>query len=107
MKGDNMRKIGKAVAALTLATGAALGLSLSMPASAHGGSLISIGNVDVTAVDLSGNQIVLLQNVSVTDAANFCQVNVDVLTAQLLSGDKAACTSKTNEHQQASVSRHK
>jgi hypothetical protein len=60
----------------------------------------------VTAVDLSGSQIVLLQNVAITDAANFCQVNVDVLTAQLLSGDKAACTSKTNSNQKAWVTRH-
>jgi hypothetical protein len=102
-----MRKFGKTLAALTLATGATLGsFMLTSPASA-GGSLISIGNVDVTVVDLSGSQVVLLQNVAVTDAANFCQVNVDVLTSQLLSGDKAACTSKTNSHQQGWVTRHR
>jgi hypothetical protein len=105
-----MRRIGKTLAALTLATGAALGgLAVTMPASAHGGdggSLITIGNVDVTLIDASGNQVVLLQNVAVTDAANFCQVNVDVLTATLLSSDKAACTSRDTSNQHAWVKKH-
>jgi hypothetical protein len=101
-----MRKLGKTLAALTLATGATLGsFMLTSPASA-GGSLISIGKVDVTAVDLSGSQVVLLQNVSVTDAANFCQVNINVLTAQLLSGNKAVCASQTGSYQDAWVTRH-
>jgi hypothetical protein len=102
-----MRRIGKTLAAATLVAGAALGsVALAAPASANGGSLISIGKVDVTVVDASGNEVVLLQNVAVTDAANFCQVNVDVLTAELFSSDKAACTSKTNNHQKAWVKKH-
>ncbi|WP_433294044.1 hypothetical protein ACQP2F_32100 [Actinoplanes sp. CA-030573] len=88
--------------ALALA-GAAATMAFAAPAQASG----NIGNVDVTATDIaSGNTIVLLQNVSVLEAAQFCQVNVDVITATLLGGNKAVCSSKTNNHQKAWIKKH-
>jgi hypothetical protein len=104
-----VHRIGKRLAAAAMMAGISLGsLALAAPASAggNGGSLINIGNVDVVLVDASGAQTTLLQNVAVTDAANFCQINVDVLTATLLSSDKAACTAKNTTHQKAWVKKH-
>lgn len=106
-----MRRVAKTLAAIALATGATFGgLALGSPAMATGvtgGSLITVGNVDVTATDIaSGNTVVLLQNVAVTDAAKFCQVNVDVLTAALIENNQAVCASKTNSKQKASVKKH-
>ncbi|MFF5081211.1 hypothetical protein ACFY36_29515 [Actinoplanes sp. NPDC000266] len=90
--------------AFALATAAvAAGLAIAAPAQAT----INIGNVDVTVTDVaSGNETYLLQNVSVLQAAQVCQVNVDVITATLLRGDYAKCSSKTNNHQKAWIKKH-
>lgn len=92
----------RSVLALTVA-GAAATLAFAAPAQAS----VNIGNVDVDATDIaSGNTVTLLQNVSVLQAAQFCQVDVNVLTATLLGGNNAVCSSKTNNHQQAWVKKH-
>lgn len=90
--------------ALALATaGAAAVMSFAAPAQAD----VNIGNVDVTVTDIaSGNTYYLLQNVSVLQAAQVCQVNVNVITATLLHGENAKCSSKTNNHQQAWIKKH-
>ncbi|OJF12097.1 hypothetical protein EDD30_3635 [Couchioplanes caeruleus] len=68
---------------------------------------VNIGNVDVTVTEVaSGNTFFVLQNVSVDQAAQVCQVNVDVVTATLLRGDSAKCNSKTNNHQKAWIKKH-
>jgi hypothetical protein len=86
------------------AAGVAAMVSFAAPAQAGG---INVGNVDVTVTDIaSGNSYYLLQNVSVLQAAQVCQVNVDVITATLLRGDYAKCTNKTNNHQQAWIKKH-
>jgi len=91
--------------ALALATaGAAAAMFFAAPAQAGG---IEIGNVDITVNDIaSGNTYTLFQNISVLQAAQICQVNVDVVTATLLRGDYAKCSSKTNNHQQAWIKKH-
>ncbi|MFI7544429.1 hypothetical protein [Actinoplanes sp. NPDC049599] len=89
----------------SVAAGAAAVLAFAVPAQAGGG--IEIGNVDVTVTDIaSGNSYYLLQNVSVLQAAQVCQVNVDIVTATLLNGENAKCSSKTNNHQQAWIKKH-
>ncbi|SNY49759.1 hypothetical protein [Paractinoplanes atraurantiacus] len=89
--------------AFALAAGAAAVLAFSAPAQAT----VNIGNVDITVTDIaSGNSYYLFQNVSVLQAAQICQVNVDVITATLLRGDSAKCSNKTNNHQQAWIKKH-
>ncbi|MEV4345875.1 hypothetical protein AB0J83_15495 [Actinoplanes sp. NPDC049596] len=86
-----------------MAAGAAAVLAFSAPAQAT----INIGTVDITVTDVaSGNTTTLFQNISVLQSAQICQVNVDVITATLLRGDAAKCSSKTNNHQQAWVKKH-
>jgi hypothetical protein len=85
------------------AVGAAALVSFASPAQAT----LNIGNVDVTITDIaSGNEFTFLNNVSVLQAAQVCQVNVDIVTATLLRGDYAKCSSKTNNHQQAWIKKH-
>ncbi|GAA0455611.1 hypothetical protein Ade02nite_04330 [Paractinoplanes deccanensis] len=85
------------------AAGAVAVLGLAAPAQAT----VNIGNVDVTVTEIaSGNEYYLLQNVSVLQAAQVCQVNVDVVTATLLGGNYAKCSSKTNNHQKAWIKKH-
>jgi hypothetical protein len=92
--------------ALALAT-AGVAAALSVAAPAQAGGLIDVGNVDVEVTDIaSGNTFYLLQNVNVLQAVQVCQVNVDVVTATLLRGEYAKCTSKTNNHQQAWIKKH-
>ena len=90
--------------AFALAT-AAVAATMAVGSAAHAN--VSIGNVDVTVTDIaSGNTVYLLQNVAVLQAAQVCQVNVDVVTATLLRGQNAKCSSKTNNHQQAWIKKH-
>ena len=90
--------------ALALAgAGAAAVMAFATPAHAD----VNIGNVDVTVTDIaSGNTTYLLQNVSVLQAAQVCQVNVDVITATLLRGENAKCSSKTTNSQKAWIKKH-
>lgn len=63
------------------------------------------GLVNVYATDIAnGNQITLLQNVSVPVAANFCGIQVAALSAALLQGQAVACTAATTSTQTAWVS---
>jgi hypothetical protein len=86
---------------------AATCVALAVPAAAAGpASADQNGLVNVYAENiLNGNQITLLQNVSVPIAAAVCGVNVNVLSAQLDKGD-ANCPAKSNAFQFAWVSRH-
>ncbi|MFF4213704.1 hypothetical protein ACFYZE_31030 [Streptomyces sp. NPDC001796] len=92
-----MLKVKKAIAAVVLAgaaiTGSATAPALATPA--HG----SLVNVEANNL-LNGNQVVLLQNVSVPVAAAFCGVDVNVFSAQLDKG-KASCPAQTNSKQLA------
>ncbi|MBG0560302.1 hypothetical protein [Actinoplanes aureus] len=84
--------------------GAVAALAMSAPAMAGG---IYIGNVDVYATDIaSGNTINLLNDVSVLEAAQFCNIDVNVLSAVLGNGKNAKCTSKSNSRQNAYVKKH-
>ena len=75
-----MRKVAKWVATAALVAGTGLGgLALATPAAANGGG--------------GGGSLISIGN-------------VDVLTAELLSGNTAACTSQTNNHQQGWVKKH-
>ena len=82
-----MRTFGKGLAALTLATSgvalAVMGASPAMAGGGHdGGSLV---NVEV------GNVIVHPQ-ITLSQAANICNNNVNILAAQLDKSGKAECT---------------
>lgn len=85
-------RIRTGIAALALTAGAAAGsLALAGPAMATGQN----GLVNVYAQDIaSGNQVILLQNVPVSVAANLCGLTTNVLSTELLSGNHAVCTAK-------------
>jgi hypothetical protein len=95
-------RIRKSLAALALIAGAtAGGLATAGPASASAQN----GLVNVYAQDiLSGNQIVILQNVPITVAANVCGLNVNVLSTQLLSTNQATCVAQANSKTNSWVS---
>lgn len=62
------------------------------------------GLVTVYATNIaSGNQVVLLQNVSVPVAATFCGIQANVISAALLQGQATNCVTKTNSLQTAWV----
>lgn len=54
--------------------------------------LVNVHTQDI----LSGNQIILLQNVPISVAANVCGLTTNVLSNQLLSKNYATCVAKTN-----------
>ncbi|WP_082772026.1 hypothetical protein [Actinoplanes sp. TFC3] len=86
-------RIRKSMAALTLTAAAALGgLTLAGPAAATTpqGGLVNVYAQDV----LSGNQIILLQNVPVSAAATVCGLTTNVLSNEVLSGNHAVCLAK-------------
>jgi hypothetical protein len=63
------------------------------------------GLVNVYATNIAnGNQITLLQNVSVPVAANFCGIQASALSAALLQGQAVVCTAATTSTQNAFVS---
>jgi hypothetical protein len=89
-----MRRIGKGIAALTLAAGGVVGtVAGASPALANPQN--GLVNVYVDDV-LSGNQIVVLQNVPVSVAATVCNINANVLSNQLTKGGKAECLAKSS-----------
>ena len=87
-------RIRTGIAALALTAGAAAGgLALAGPAMANPQN----GLVNVYAQDIaSGNQVILLQNVPVSLAANVCGLTTNVLSSELLSGNHAVCTAKNS-----------
>ncbi|HWH00676.1 MAG TPA: hypothetical protein VNV66_15470 [Pilimelia sp.] len=88
-----MRRISRAIAGLALAGAATFGgLSVAGPASAHSGGPL----VDVTVEDvLNGNEVYILNDVTVGAAAAVCGVDVDVLTSILNDADRAECKALT------------
>jgi hypothetical protein len=62
------------------------------------------GLVNVYARNVANNnQVVLLQNVTIVAAANFCAVDIGVLSVQLQNQPTARCTAKSNAAQHAWV----
>ncbi|GGQ70798.1 hypothetical protein [Couchioplanes azureus] len=99
-------RIRMALALAAAGTAAAMSFAPFALADVNVGS-VDVGNVDVTVTDIaSGNTFSVLQNVSVQQAAQVCQVDVDVVTATLLNGQSAKCNSKTNNHQKAWIKKH-
>jgi hypothetical protein len=87
-----------------LFTGAALILPVVGAQAASAQQQTQTGLVNVWAENiLSGNKIVLLQNVSIGVAAAFCNINVNVLSAQLSNNQRGSCPAKTNSIQKAWV----
>jgi hypothetical protein len=60
------------------------------PARSAQNGLVNVYTEDI----LSGNQIILLQNVPVNVAATVCGLTTNVLSNQLLSGNHAVCLTK-------------
>ena len=89
-----MHRTGRIMAAVTLATGAAVaGLAAGGPAFAtQQNGLVNVYTEDV----LSHNQVVILQNVPISTAANVCGLTTNVLSNELASSNKAQCTAKSN-----------
>ena len=83
------RVVSKLTAGLALTGAATLaGLALTGPASATtGGSLVDITVQDV----LTGNEVTVLNDVTVPVAATVCGLDLDVLTAALIDSDKTDC----------------
>ncbi|AGL18852.1 hypothetical protein [Actinoplanes sp. N902-109] len=88
-----------AATALTLAAGTA-GLAAAAPA--YAGASGGLVNVYVDDV-LSGNQVVVLQNVPVSVAAAVCDVDVNVLSGQLDTLGKTVCPARSSSDGQAWV----
>ena len=85
--------------------GAVAALAMGSPAVAT--TVPYLGTVDVIAVDaLNGNTITLLNNVSILNGAQFCNVDVNVVAAVLSNDKNAKCDSKTNNHQKAYIKKH-
>lgn len=84
-----MRRLAKVVAALAFAAAAAFGTAA--PAAATG----PLVNVVVTDV-LTGNTVVVLQNVTVPVAAALCDIDVNVLSGQLDQNGHGSCPALTN-----------
>lgn len=99
-----MRRFGKAVAALTLATGGALAavMGAAGPATAGGGGYdIVLVQKDV----LTGNtvEVPIFVNISPELTANLCGVDVDVITALNDDDDRANCP---NQGRNAKAKKH-
>ncbi len=88
-------KIGLAVLATSAAVLAPAGIAAANPQD---------GLVNVYATDiLSGNQIVVLQNVAIPVAASFCAVNANVLSTQLANTQTGTCPATSTSWQHAWV----
>lgn len=89
-----MRRFGRTLAALTLAVGGFVGaVAGGVPASAGGGD-----KYDIVLVDLSGNEIPIIVNISPTLTATLCGVNISVINALTDEDDRAACPGKGTHH---------
>jgi hypothetical protein len=100
-----MRRIGKSLAALTLITGATIGGLAAAGAPALADSQNGLVNVHTQDI-ASGNQVIILQNVPISVAANVCGIDVDVLTAALPATDQVVCTAKSDNQTKSWVSFH-
>lgn len=95
-----MHALTRKLALLLSVAALAAPLAVAAPASAnrHDGLV----NVNIENI-LNGNQITVLQNVNVGVAAAFCNINVNVLSAQLQNNQFGNCPAKTTNFQKASV----
>lgn len=97
-----MRKISKGVASFAIA-GAALvpviATATPAEAAAHQSGLV---NVNVENV-LNGNQVTILQNVSIPVAAALCNINANVLSTQLQNNQRGNCPAFSTATQRAFV----
>lgn len=86
--------------------GAALASAAATAAPASAGTFQS-GLVNVYAENiLNGNQVTVLQNVSVPVAAAICNINANVLSTQLQNNQKGDCPALSTSKQFAWVSYH-
>ncbi|MDT5035574.1 MAG: hypothetical protein QOE03_759 [Micromonosporaceae bacterium] len=100
-----MRRFGKSLTALTLITGATIGgiAAAGTPALADSqNGLVNVHTQDIA----SGNQVIILQNVPISVAANVCGIDVAVLTVELPATDQVACTAKSDSQTKSWVSFH-
>lgn len=96
-------RIRQSIAGLTLAaaaTAGALGLAAGPAAATAQNGLVNVHAQDIA----SGNQVILLQNVPVSVAANVCGVTANVISTQLLSSNQATCVAKSNSTTKSWVS---
>jgi hypothetical protein len=95
-----MRKIGKTLAALTLATSAlALGVVGGTPAMAGSDGV----KYDIVLIELSGIEVPVYVNISPELTANLCGVDISLITALTHDSDRANCpnqgrTAKAKKH---------
>jgi hypothetical protein len=83
-----MNRVKTGIATFALAAAVVTPVALAGPASANPQN----GLVNVNAENiLNGNQITVLQNVSVPVAAALCNINANVLSAQLQNNQKGNC----------------
>lgn len=95
-----MRRINKGIATFALA-GAVLTPAVAATTAADAAQT---GLVNVYASNiLNGNQVTVLQNVSIPVAAALCNINANVLSAQLVNNQKGNCPALSNATQFAWV----
>lgn len=96
-----MRRITKGIVTAAM-TGAALTSAVALATPAEAATQSGLVNIYVDNV-LNGNQVTLLQNVSVPVAAAICNVNANVLSTQLQNNQFAKCPALTTSKQIAWV----
>lgn len=95
-----MRRINKGIATLALAGAAIAPAVAATPAFAtEQNGLVNVYVADVA----NGNQIAILQNVSVPVAAALCNINANVLSTQLFNNQRGNCPALTTSRQFAWV----
>ncbi|GGK03807.1 hypothetical protein GCM10010123_37180 [Pilimelia anulata] len=89
----------KALAALVVGCAALAPAALAPSPAAAASGLVNISIKDA----VNGNQVAILNNLSIPVAAAVCVVDVDVLTKQLADVGKADCPAQSNSKQVATV----
>lgn len=97
-----MRTITRGIAAVAMA-GAALTPALVTTAPANAAYQDGLVNVNVENI-ANGNQVTILQNVSIPVAAALCNINANVLSTQLQNNQRGDCPAFSTAHQLAWVS---
>lgn len=98
-----MRRISKGIVTFAMASAALAAPALATATPAAAATQTGLVNVYVEDV-LNHNQIAILQNVSVPVAAALCNINANVLSAQLANFQKGDCPAFTTSKQIAWVS---
>lgn len=96
-----MRRITKGIVTVAM-TGAALTSAVAMATPAEAATQSGLVNVYVENV-LNGNQVTVLQNVSVPVAAAVCNVNANILSTQLQNNQYGKCPALSSADQIAWV----